>query len=189
MTEIKFDKAKWHRDSDGLWLSLKVCKDSTSKALEFVSKIKDRVYLAGIKLFRQGRSLNANGYFWKLCGELAECMSTSEKPVSSLNVYRACIEQVGVYTQFDIAEKAVNTLFHSWGLHGLGWLSEKVDNAEMPGFVTVRLYYGSSTYNTRQMSRLIDLVVQDCSAVGIETLPPRELSLLIDDWGRVERTA
>ena len=38
--------------------------------------------------------------------------------------------------------------------------------------------YGSSTYDTAQMSRLIDNIVQDCKAVGIETLTPSELAKL-----------
>lgn len=41
---------------------------------------------------------------------------------------------------------------------------------------------GSSVYNTKQMSRLIDHVVQDCKAVGIETLTPLELDRLKGDW-------
>ena len=41
---------------------------------------------------------------------------------------------------------------------------------------------GSSTYDTAQMSRLIDLAVQDCKALDIETATPQELSLLLDRW-------
>ena len=46
--------------------------------------------------------------------------------------------------------------------------------------MTVRAYYGSSTYNTRQMSRLIDLVVQDAKALGVETMAPEELASLLE---------
>ena len=50
------------------------------------------------------------------------------------------------------------------------------------GSVILRAYYGSSTYNRKQMAALIDLVVQDCKQLGIETLTERELSLLCDRW-------
>ena len=50
------------------------------------------------------------------------------------------------------------------------------------GSVILRAYYGSSTYNRKQMAALIDLVVQDCKQLGIETLTERELSLLCDKW-------
>ena len=40
------------------------------------------------------------------------------------------------------------------------------------------LYYGSSVYDTKQMSALIDHIVQDCKALGIETKTPAEIMLL-----------
>ena len=46
----------------------------------------------------------------------------------------------------------------------------------------MRAYYGSSTYDTRQMSQLIDNLVQDCKALDIETLTPEKLSLLMEEW-------
>lgn len=44
------------------------------------------------------------------------------------------------------------------------------------------LYYGSSTYDMAQMSRLINLIVEDCKAQGIETMTPYELDALIGRW-------
>jgi hypothetical protein len=35
------------------------------------------------------------------------------------------------------------------------------------------------------MSRLIDAVVEDCKAVGIETMTPAELDALVSRWGEV----
>lgn len=43
--------------------------------------------------------------------------------------------------------------------------------------------HGSSTYDTAQMSRLIDLIVQDCREQGIETLPPDKLAGMMEEWG------
>lgn len=43
-------------------------------------------------------------------------------------------------------------------------------------------YHGSSTYDTAQMSRLIDNIVQDCKALGIETMTPDKLSILKEEW-------
>lgn len=47
-------------------------------------------------------------------------------------------------------------------------------------------YYGSSTYDTKQMARLIDLVVEDCKQQGIETLPPEELERMALEWRQDE---
>lgn len=45
------------------------------------------------------------------------------------------------------------------------------------------LYYGSSTYDTAQMSRLINIIVEECKAQGIETRTPDEISKLVSLWG------
>ena len=52
--------------------------------------------------------------------------------------------------------------------------------------VTIRAYYGSSTHSTKCMSRLIDHIVQDCKAVGIETLPPDKLSAMMAEYKPVK---
>ena len=49
--------------------------------------------------------------------------------------------------------------------------------------MNVTLYYGSSTYDTEQMSRLIDNVVQDCKALDIETETPERLAMMMEAWG------
>ena len=47
----------------------------------------------------------------------------------------------------------------------------------------VFLYSGSSEFDTAQMSRLIDNIVQDAKALGIETMPPKDLDALLEHWG------
>lgn len=130
-----------------------------------------------ITKYREKRSLNANNYAWKLITELAESQGITKE-----ELYRHYVKDVGVCRQVEIDEKAADTLAHSWSLHGLGWFSEKLDYGEHDGFVLMNLYYGSSTYNTKQMSRLIDNIVQDCQAVGIETKTPDEIDRLVSLW-------
>lgn len=45
-------------------------------------------------------------------------------------------------------------------------------------------YNGSSSYNTKQMTRLIDSVIQDCKEQQIETMTPEELKSLLARWER-----
>ena len=131
---------------------------------------------------RKKRSLNANAYAWKLITDLAE-----NQGVPKEEVYRKQIKEVGVCRQAEIDEKAVDTLIHSWGLHGLGWFSEKLDYGEHEGFVLIDLYYGSSCYNTAQMSRLISNIVQDCEAVGIPTKTPDEIANMLSLWEKEKK--
>ena len=65
-----------------------------------------------------------------------------------------------------------------WSQRGLGWQVEEFDS-KLPDCTNLVLYYGSSTYDTRQMSALIDSLVQDARAIGIETRPQEEIDSLI----------
>ena len=132
-----------------------------------------------VKIWREKRSLDANAYCWALIGQLAELMQLPAR-----DIYRHAIMQVGIYRDIELAKDAAKTIEHIWNAHGIGWVVEQVD--ETADSVLLRLYYGSSCYNTKQMSRLIDFIVQDCKELGIETKSPEELARLVDEWGRKE---
>ena len=81
-------------------------------------------------------------------------------------------------------EDEANTFRVAWELLGTGWPTEQVGYDKDGDRLVIRAYYGSSRYNTRQMSRLIDSIVQDCKDLGIETLPPEKLAAMKEEWGR-----
>lgn len=153
--------------------------DNLIPAIQWLSGLtleKSKRYAVEVKEHREKRSLNANNYMWLLCGKLADSMG-----LDNSEVYRDHIRHMGIYKDVEISENAVDTLITSWGMHGIGWIAERLDAGEN-GFVTIRLYYGSSTYNSKQMARLIDGIVQDCQAVDIETKTPQELASLCERW-------
>lgn len=127
--------------------------------------------------FRKRRSLDANAYFWVLLNKLADKMNTP-----AVETYRRYIKQIGGNnTIICVPDKAVDDLISGWEHNGIGWQTE-TQESKLKGCTNVILYYGSSTYDTKQMSRLIDMVVQDCQAVGISTMTPRELATLMQGW-------
>ncbi len=126
-----------------------------------------------IKKYRQKRSLDANAYAWVLIDKIAKVMRIEKK-----QVYQEAIRNIGgVSETVCVQAAAVDRLCSSWAAHGLGWQAD-VMPSKLEGCSNVVLYFGSSTYDTRQMSALIDQLVQDAKALGIETLPPNELSRL-----------
>lgn len=131
-----------------------------------------------LKLFKpkKKRSLDANAYMWALCGKIAEKIESTKE-----SVYRTAIRAVGEFTDVRVTEDAVKSLASGWEHNGTGWFAEIVDRvAELK---TVRLYYGSSTYDTKQMARLIDEVIVYCKDFGVEYLPPNELERMMQQWG------
>jgi len=116
-----------------------------------------------LKKHRNKRSLSANAYAWVLIDRLAE-----ETGIPKETIYRDIIRNVGGNTAtVKVASDAADKLLTEWTRNGLGWFGEEVTRRN--GFSEVTLYYGSSTFDTKQMSRLIELVIQECSQENIST--------------------
>lgn len=127
--------------------------------------------------FKKRRTLDANAYFWVLAHKLA---AKTEIPVGE--IYRSYVREIGGNNRVICTrDKDVAPLMRDWSDRGLGWMAEPFES-KTEGCTNMILYSGSSTYDTAQMHRLIDLVVQDCKEQGIETMTPAELAMLIGGW-------
>ena len=127
-----------------------------------------------IEVKRKKRSKNANAYFWKLLQELCEEMN-----IDVIEEYRRRVKELGIFKQWEIDTENMATFEKLWTDRGISWFTEKVE--EIGDKSIINAYYGSSSYNSKQMSRLIDNLVQDCKEVGIQTLDEIELERLIND--------
>ena len=169
-------RARWQRDGDGTWLCLLTDQAAACKAVEDMSD--GKVYDVTIKEHRERRSLDANAYCWALLGKLAAVLWIKKE-----DLYRQYIRDIGGNSEtVCVQEKAVDRLVSGWRHNGIGWQTETMPS-KIKGCVNVTLYYGSSIYDTDQMSRLIDMVVQDCKDQNIETLPPDKLAGMMEEWG------
>ena len=120
---------------------------------------------------------------WKLCDLLAEKLSNDGVIHTKEDIYRDAIREIGVWRDEEIEPEDVKFRRTAWELIGTGWLTERVDFSADGEREIIRFYYGSSQYNKKQMAKLIDNIVQDCQAEGIETKTPEELAKLKALWG------
>ena len=162
---------------DGFWLCLKVKEEEMAKG--FVLNQRNETYDCSIKLHRDRRSLDANAYAWVLMDKLAEALNTTKE-----ELYIQKVREIGPYKDFTLTEDEAKTFRVAWERLGTGWPTEQVDYTKDGERVVIRAYYGSSQYNTKQMSRLIDSIVEDCKSVGVETLPADKLDAIKEDWHR-----
>lgn len=153
--------------------------NEVNSAREMVDELKSLEKLSlKIGKFKQKRSLDANAYCWTLIGKIAE-----KTKVPKEEVYREAIRGIGGnYDVVCIKENAADSLRSAWERNGIGWQTE-VMLSKLDGCTNVLLYYGSSTYDTEQMSRLIENILQDCKALGIEVKPQEEIDSLLKKWG------
>lgn len=173
---LEFTGARWSQDDSGFWISLKV--ENPFEARRFLATKKEKKYVADIKEYRERRSLDANAYMWVLVGKLSGKLGLPPE-----EIYRAAIRDVGDnYEVMPVRNDALDRWKAIWQSNGLGWLCEEIGPSKLAGYTNVRNFYGSSAYDKSQMSRLIDNIVQDCKAQGIETLTPDELARLTEEW-------
>jgi hypothetical protein len=132
-----------------------------------------------IKQHRKKRSLSANAYCWVLVDKIA-----ARSGVDKTSVYRETIRNIGGVSDIVCCQdRAVEALRSGWQAHGVGWITETMPS-KLEGCTNVILYYGSSTYDTAQMSRLIDLLVNEAKELGIETATPQQLDRLREEWAK-----
>lgn len=136
----------------------------------------DREQVFEIKEHKEKRSLNANAYCWVLIGKIAEVVGNTKE-----DVYREYIKNKGIYQVITMNSKAVKTFEKIWSEKGLGWLCE-TSETKIEGLTDVVAYYGTSSYNKKQMAHFIDYIVQEAKELDIETLPPSEIQRLKDLW-------
>lgn len=130
-----------------------------------------------IDKYREKRSLDANAYFFVLCDKLSAKLNIPKEVI-----YRNAIKDIGGNsTIVCVKDVAVEKLCESWCKNGLGWQTDTMPS-KIDGCTNVILYYGSSTYDTAQMSRLISNIVEECHAQGIDTRTPDEIAELLALW-------
>lgn len=145
-------------------------KEQIKQELE---NIKDNKKLYRFEPYKEKRSNQANKYFWELLGQL--CL---EMGLDTIEEYKKRVRQLGVFRYWEIDKNNVATFNKMWSDNGIAWFTDVVDIAEN-GKIGINAYYGSSSYNKKQMARLIDGVVQDCKAIGIETKTPENIKSLL----------
>lgn len=171
MLELMFRSAKLEMGK----LIIDIPPEHRGSAMHFVRSIKDKDYQLTIKEHRNKRSKDANAYAWELINMIADALR-----VSPIVVYKQAIQNVpNNYEIIPVKEIAVQRFKESWEAQGLGWPCIKLGKSKIPGYVNVQAYYGSSTYDSRQFSIMVDHLKQDCDALGIPTRPSEEIESLL----------
>mgnify|MGYP000949108393 CR=1 FL=1 len=172
--KIQFDRARWTQDGDGFWLSMRV--NSPAQARQFSESMQNKLYDADLKIHREKRSLDANAYLWVLCQKISEAV----RNITKEDVYRDAVKHAGVFEFFSFPHAAAETFVHRWSGHGMGWFAEMIKSTESR--VQVAAYYGSSVYDSKEMSILLDYVVNEAKDLDIETATPDEIVRMKSLW-------
>lgn len=167
------------RNMDGTW-NLTVTLTGDCRAIW--DKYRDQEVDVEIKKHREKRSHTANSFCWALCRDIGNAL---KPPLPKEEVYRKAIRDVGEYEPLPVKNEAVEKFQARWADKGVGWFADVVDDSKIPGYKLIFAYYGSSTYDTKTMSVLLDYLVDDAQQMGLPIpLSEKEQEELLRAWGR-----
>lgn len=147
---------KNERYSTGLNLNLIIFDES--EVLDNVAKLSGEVDVT-IKGLRAKRSKNANDYFWEIVGQMADKLRATKEEIY--------FEQLKKYGQSITVTVKDGVDLSRAGFKYYEKLQDGLKNGTK--FVAYRVFIGSSQYNSKEMSILIDGTVQDAKDLGIQT--------------------
>ena len=131
-----------------------------------------------IKRFFNRRSLDANAYCWLLIDKIAA--KTNRKKTE---VYLEEIKEIGGITFYvGVKDEIRDAYVAAWKRDHIGRDAWILPESGKEGWSTIKVRLGSSDFDSQQMSRLIDAVIQDAEALGIPTISDKEAEKKLGKW-------
>ena len=150
----------------------------------------DRSLIWDLSPHKDKRSLNQNSYYWSLAGKVARAMS-----ISTARLHNMLLRDVGLLERMDdklipvylpdtdeAEEKALEA--ETYHIKPTSQVKTDKEGKSWRCYVMLR---GSHSFNTAEMSALVDLMVQEANGLGIETITPAELAHMREMEAQHER--
>ena len=131
----------------------------------------DKEKLFEIKEYKKKRSLNSNAYLWVLCTEIANIMTLSKE-----EVYVKMLEDYGVSI---LVPLTVDTEPEKYFKYFSYFDKGKLNGKEC---IWYKVFKGSSEYDSKEMTHLLNGVVEEAKQLGIMTLDELEIQEMLDRW-------
>lgn len=143
--------------------------------LNNVAKLKDNKSLCNIEIkkHREKRSLNANAYAWVLMEKIAEKMKLSKE-----DIYKRMLQDYGTIATDSEGNKIVFSVKKEIDVSKYFKYYKFFGDSKDGKYKHYYVIKGSSEYDSNEMSKFIDGIVQDCQMLGIETMTPEEIAKL-----------
>ena len=144
-------------------------------AVNEIDSIKDCEKLSlSAKKYRQKRSLDANAYAWVLMSKIAEKRECSREEVyeEMLQHYAPVYEDEVGYILITVKKEVdMSKIDGHWRLYK--------SNDKWSSYFMLK---GSSKYDTAEMAKFIDRIIEEAKQHDIEIMPPDELQRMVSQW-------
>lgn len=128
-----------------------------------------------MKVHREKRSKDANALLWACIGEIARVINKD-----AWSVYLMLLKRYGKYTYIVVKPEAVDAVKKQWRE------TEVVGEIDIHGTKGIQMlcYYGSSTYDTAEMSALLDGTVSELEEMGLQRPASADIRRALEELER-----
>lgn len=129
-----------------------------------------------IKKHYNKRSLDSNAYAWVLMQKIAEATN-----LDKWEVYVNCLQRYSrAFTHIIVRPDVIPRVQEVFRVCiDLGEVKVKGQTGHQ-----LQCYFGSSTFNTKEMSVFIDGICSECRDLDIPLIPDDEIERLKEEWGK-----
>jgi len=137
------------------------------KAEKVYAELKDKEIHATIKEFKSNRSLEQNEMLWAIIRSISDKVNHSHREEDMMNIYSTLLQRANIKREYIRTYKtAKNILDENFRAVLEVPNSLKIENGkETVGFW---VYYGSSKFNTKEMTELIEIALDLATEIGVE---------------------
>ena len=143
------------------------------KVANLTHSLGKKIYTIDIKEYKEKRSKNANDYSWVLQDKIAKALNKSID-----EIHKEMVLSYGVIETYSIKKEASESAMRLFDYYEV--LGESSLNGKE--FVHIKAGLGTHTYNTSEMAKFIDGVVQEATNLDIEVKTPEEIAQLKALW-------
>ena len=140
-----------------------------------VDKLKDcKLSIKAVK-YRKKRSLDANALLWHCLGEIASSLQADK-----WDIYLQMLKRYGKYTYICVKPNMVDAVKAQWRE------SEVIGEVNINGSEAIQMlcYFGSSTYNTKEFSVLLEGVISEMKEMELETPLSEDMKRALEEWDK-----
>ena len=135
-----------------------------------------------MKVHREHRSRDANALLWACIGEITKALQKEEryKKTDKWEVYLKLLKRYGKFTYIVAKPEAVDAVKKQWRE------TEVVGEIDIHGTKGIQMlcYFGSSTYDTAEMSALLDGTVSELEEMGLQRPASADIRRAMEEWER-----
>lgn len=156
--------------------------EMTEGNIDEINPLQEKDLSVDIKPFRKHRSKDANGLLWHCIGIIAQAFNADK-----WDIYLGALKDHGQFTYITALDEAVEDIKKQWreveviGDTVMDVLNTETGELEPRSAKQMLCYFGSSTYNTAEFSRLLNGVIEEMKELGLERPTSEEMKRALDE--------